>query len=164
MKQSSIHYLDAPPAEAPAGAVKALARFEPRWSSHHGTIAVLVPKQHFFDAAKALKEEAGFGWFTDHSAVDYPERDPRFTVVAILMNMETQDRLVLKTRVAEGEACASLTPLWSAANWAERETYDMFGIPFEGHPNLTRIYMPQSYEGWPMRRDFPLQGHIRFRD
>ena len=64
----------------------------------------------------------------------------------------------------EGASIASLTPLWEAANWAERETYDMFGIDFSGHPDLTRIYMPHDYDGWPMRRDFPLQGHLRFRD
>ncbi len=164
MKQSSIQYLDAPPDAAPRNAALALEPFEPKWSAFHGDVAVLVPKEHFFEAVKALKEKAGFGSFTDHTAVDYPEREPRFTVVVILLNMETQARLIVKTRVADGEKVASLTPLWSAANWAERETYDMFGIPFEGHPDLTRIYMPQSYEGWPMRRDFPLQGHIRFRD
>ena len=107
---------------------------------------------------------AGYGSFVDHTAVDYPDRTPRFTVVAILMNMDTQDRIIVKARVADGEPLASLTPLWSAANWAERETYDMFGIPFEGHPDLTRIYMPENYDGWPLRRDFPLQGHLRFRD
>ena len=85
-------------------------------------------------------------------------------MVVIVQNMDTQDRLIAKTRVAEGDTVQSLAELWPAANWAERETYDMFGIPFEGHPNLTRIYMPPEFEGWPCRRDFPLQGHNRFRD
>ena len=99
------------------------------------------------------------------SAVDYPDRTPeRFTVVCVLMNMATQERLIVKTRVAEGQPVASLTGMWQAANWAERETYDMFGIPFEGHPDMTRIYMPEDYDGYPMRRDFPLQGHLRFQD
>ncbi len=161
--ESSIAYLDEPPEGAPSAAVAALSPFHPRWSEHHGFRAVLVEKEAFFDAVKALKD-AGWSGFVDHTAVDYPARRPRLTVLVILMNRETQDRLVVKTRTADGEPVASLTPLWEAANWAERETYDMFGVAFEGHPDLTRIYLPQSYDGWPMRRDFPLQGHLRFRD
>jgi len=164
VKQSSIQYLDGPPEAAPASAVAALKPFETRWSEHRGDVAVRVPSAHFLDAARALKEEAHFDFFVDHTAVDYPERKPRFTILAILLNMTTQERIILKTRVADGVAAQSLTSLWSAANWAERETYDMFGVPFEGHPDLTRIYMPQSYDGWPLRRDFPLEGHLRFRD
>ena len=160
---SSIQYLDGPPDEAPEAAKAALAAFESKWSVHRGDVAVLLPKDAWHDAVRALKE-AGFGSFVDHSAVDYPGREPRFTVVAILLNMDTQDRLIVKTRVADGEPLASLTPLWTAADWAERETYDMFGVAFDGHPDMTRIYLPQSFEGWPLRRDFPLQGHLRFRD
>ncbi|MFV1958907.1 MAG: NADH-quinone oxidoreductase subunit C [Planctomycetota bacterium] len=161
--ESPIRYEDSPPASMPAAAAKALAPFAPRYSEHHGTRAVLVERERFLEAARAL-EAAGYASFVDHTAVDYPERTPRFTIVVLLMDMETQDRLLLKTRVDDGESVASLTPLWSAANWAERETYDMFGIPFQGHPNLCRIYMPQDYDGWPLRRDFPLAGHLRFRD
>ena len=141
----------------------ALADFDARWSEHHGDLAVLVPAAAWFDAVKSLKE-AGYDWFVDHTAVDYPARTPRFTVVAIVQNLETQERLIVKARVAEGETLKSLVPLWTAADWAERETFDMFGIAFEGHPDMTRIYMPDDYEGHPMRRDFPLQGHLRFRD
>jgi NADH-quinone oxidoreductase subunit C len=162
--QSSITYLAEPPGGMPGAVLAALRPFQAQWSEHHGCHAVLVGHDDFFPAAKALKEEAGFDFFVDHTAVDYPGREPRFTVVAVLLNMQTQLRLILKTRTAEGEPVASLTPLWEAANWAERETYDMFGIEFAGHPDLTRIYMPQNYEGFPLRRDFPLQGHLRFRD
>lgn len=162
-QSSIVHSADAP-AAAPEAVVQALGPFEPQWSEHRGDIAVLVEKARFFDAVKALKEEAGYGFFVDHTAVDYPDREPRLTVLAILMNMDTQHRLIVKTRVHDGEPAPTLTPLWSAANWAERETYDMLGVPFEGHPDLTRIFLPQSFEGWPLRRDFPLQGHLRFRD
>jgi len=162
--ESCIPYVAQAPASLPEAAQRALAPFDVLYSEHHGDLGALVPRERFLDAAKALKEQAGYDWFVDHTAVDYPARTPRFTVVAILQRMATQDRLILKTRVAEGESVPSLVPLWEAANWAERETYDMFGIPFEGHPNLTRVYMPQDYEGWPMRRDFPLAGHLRFRD
>lgn len=170
---SSIVYQDAPPSSVGEAAVEALAGLEVRWSGGEGSLhaqadrypGALVPRADFLTAAAALREKAGFIWFVDHSAVDYPERQPaRFTVVMVLMNMATQERLMLKCHAAEGESVPSVTSLWEAANWAERETYDMFGIPFEGHPELTRIYMPEDYDGWPMRRDFPLQGHLRFQD
>lgn len=163
MKQSSIQYLEQAPADVSAAAQAALAPFGPRWSAHHGSTAVLLPAEAWLPAFQALRS-AGFDLLVDHTAVDYPERTPRFTVVAVIMNLSTQERLIVKARVAEGSSIASLTPLWDSANWAERETYDMFGIDFAGHPELTRIYMPQDYEGWPMRKDFPLQGHLRFRD
>jgi NADH-quinone oxidoreductase subunit C len=162
--QSSIQYTDEPPEALPQAARDALASFDVAYSVHHGDLGVLIrDKAAWLDALTALKD-AGYDWLVDHTAVDYPAREPRLTVVAIVQNMTTQDRLIVKTRVADREPVASLTPLWSAANWAERETYDMLGVPFEGHPDLTRIYMPQDYEGWPCRRDFPLAGHLRFRD
>jgi NADH-quinone oxidoreductase subunit C len=163
VKQSSIQYSATVPAGVSAAAQAALEAFPPQWSSHHGGNGVLVPAESWLDVHKAL-QGAGFEFLVDHTAVDYPERTPRFTVVGVVMNLATQERLIVKARLAEGAAIASLTPLWEAANWAERETYDMFGIDFAGHPDLTRIYMPHDYEGWPGRRDFPLQGHLRFRD
>lgn len=165
--QSAIQYSTEPPEAVPAAAREALASvagLSVQWSEHHGDLGVLVPRERWFEAIEALKVRGGYDWLVDHTAVDYPARTPRLTVVAILQAMDTQARLIVKTRVADGEGVASLVPLWEAANWAERETYDLFGIPFEGHPNLTRIYMPQDYEGWPLRRDFPLAGHLRFRD
>jgi NADH-quinone oxidoreductase subunit C len=163
VKQSSIQYTDEAPATVSAAARAALTPFGPRWSSHHGSQAVLIPSEKWLDAHKALVA-AGLDFLVDHTAVDYPERTPRFTVVTVMMSLATQERLIVKARLAEGAAIASLTPLWESANWSERETYDMFGIDFSGHPDLTRIYMPHDYDGWPMRRDFPLQGHLRFRD
>jgi NADH-quinone oxidoreductase subunit C len=161
--ESSVRYRPEAPSSVPAKAREALASFAPEWSEHHGDVGVRVPKERWFDALQVLKQ-AGYVFLVDHTAVDYPGRVPRFTVVAIVLDLGTQHRLIVKTRVADGEALASLTPLWHSANWAERETYDMFGIPFEGHPDLTRIYMPEDYDGWPLRRDFPMQGHLRFQD
>lgn len=174
---SSISYGSTAPEGVAEATCKALEPFDVQWSgagivedgkTEHSNAAsnpgVLIPREHWFDAIRSLKEQAGFVMLTDHTAVDYTGRDPRFTVVAVLLNLETQDRIIAKARVAEGESVASLASLWAAADWAERETYDMFGIPFEGHPDLTRIYMPQDYDGWPMRKDFPLQGHLRFQD
>ena len=84
--------------------------------------------------------------------------------MGLISNIETQERLMVRTRVAEGGSVPTLTHLWQSADWSERETFDMFGIQFTGHPELTRIYMPQDFDGWPLRRDFPMQGHNRFRD
>jgi NADH-quinone oxidoreductase subunit C len=163
LEKSSIVYADEPPEGVSAAAREALAPFEARWSHGRGDVGVLVPLASWLEAFRAL-QAAGFDFLVDHTAVDYPSRDPRFTVVAIVMSLTTQERLIVKTRVGEGEPVESLTPIWRSADWSERETYDMFGIPFTGHPDLTRIYMPEDYEGWPMRRDFPLHGHLRFRD
>lgn len=163
MKQSSTVYVDEAPTAVSPAARAALAPFGPRWSNHRGTVGVLVPAERWLEVFQAL-HGAGFDFLVDHTAVDYPERTPRFTVVGVVMSLATQERLIVKARVAEGGSIASLVPLWKAADWAERETYDMFGLDFSGHPELTRIYMPHDYEGWPMRKDFPLQGHLRFRD
>ena len=131
---------------------------------YRDTPAALVSKEGWAETVGALAREHGFDFLVDHTAVDYPDRTPRFTVVAVLESLSTHEMLVLKTRVGEGEAVPTLAGVYKSADWAERETYDMFGIPFEGHPDLTRIYMPQDFDGWPMRRDFPLEGHLRFRD
>ena len=173
LKTSSIRYLDEAPEGVASEAVAALDGFDVQWSGgadaphpHQDRYpGVLVNREDWLPTITALRDQGGFIWMVDHTAVDYPARRPaRFTVVCVLMNMATQKRLIVKSRVAEDESIASLTGLWQAANWAERETFDMFGIPFEGHPDLTRIYMPEDYDGFPMRRDFPLQGHIRFQD
>jgi NADH-quinone oxidoreductase subunit C len=170
---SSIPHVERPPAGLRDAVASILASFRARWADYEGLGADLryrddpacvVPREKFAEAARRLRDEAGFDVLMDHTAVDYPDRPERFTVVAVLENLATNERLLLKTRVAEDVPCPSLAGLWEAANWSERETYDMFGIPFEGHPDLTRIYMPQDYEGWPGRRDFPTEGHIRFQD
>ncbi len=126
--------------------------------------SALVPLASFAAAVGALKGECGFDLLVDHTAVDYPDRDPRFTLVAVLENLTTLERLIVRAHVPDGGAAPTLTHLYRSADWAERETYDMFGIPFTGHPDLTRIYMPADYEGWPLRKDFPMEGHLRFQD
>ena len=171
--ESSITYQDTAPEGVAEATIAALEGIDVQWSGGEGSVhplagsypGIRVDRADYLKAAQALHDKADFAFYVDNSAVDYPERQPqRFTVVTVLMNLKTQDRLILKCRAAEGESVPSLTSLWAAADWAERETYDMFGVPFEGHPDLSRIYMPQDYDGWPMRRDFPLQGHLRFQD
>ncbi|HEX6714893.1 MAG TPA: NADH-quinone oxidoreductase subunit C [Thermoleophilaceae bacterium] len=89
---------------------------------------------------------------------DYYPDEPRFGVHYELISMERLDRLHVKLRVRDGESVASVVDLFPAANFQEREVYDMFGVEFDGHPDLRRILMPEDYVGWPQRRDFPMGG------
>ncbi|MDA1194043.1 MAG: NADH-quinone oxidoreductase subunit C [Planctomycetota bacterium] len=165
---SCMRYSDRVPAGISEASQKALAPFKVQWSEHPvhgGWPGCLVSGADWPKVFQALKEQANFELLVDHTAVDYPDRLPeRFTVLGLVSNIHTQERIMVRTRVAEGGSVPTLTHLWRSADWAERETFDMFGIRFEGHPELTRIYMPQDFDGWPLRRDFPLQGHNRFRD
>jgi NADH-quinone oxidoreductase subunit C len=104
--------------------------------------------------------ELQFDFLSSVTGVDrlnLPERSPRFEVVYHLYSLHTKRRLRLKVRVDEGEAVPSLTDLWPTANWHEREVFDMFGVPFHGHPDLRRILMPEDWEGHPLRKDYPVQ-------
>jgi NADH-quinone oxidoreductase subunit C len=107
-----------------------------------------------------LKEQAGFDFLVDVTAVDYLGRDLRFEVVYHLRSMQTGSRLRITVPVAEIEdgptpEVPSVTDLWPAANWAEREVYDMYGIKFTGHPDLRRILMYEEFVGHPLRKDYP---------
>jgi NADH-quinone oxidoreductase subunit C len=99
-----------------------------------------------------------FDVLVDITAVDYPERQPRFDVVYHFLSLPFNRRLRLKARVEDGVAVlGSLTPLWGAANWLEREVWDMFGIRFVGHPDLKRILLYEEFEGHPLRKDYPIR-------
>jgi NADH-quinone oxidoreductase subunit C len=101
----------------------------------------------------------GYGFLASVHGVDYYPEEPRLGVLYELLDMESVDRLTVKARVhTEKPELASAVPLWTAANVHEREVYDMFGVVFEGHPDLRRILMPDDYEGFPQRRDFPMGG------
>jgi NADH-quinone oxidoreductase subunit C len=94
----------------------------------------------------------------DLTCVDYPERAERFEMVYHLFSFTQNRRLRIKARLPEKQpAIDSLTSLWSNANWLEREVYDMFGVHFHGHPDLRRIFMYDSFEGFPLRKDYPLR-------
>ena len=119
---------------------------------------VLKPKDipeicRFLKTDSALK----YNFLSCITAADYLEsRDKRFEVVYILFSISNSFRIIIKTRVDENEEIPTLTSLWSTANWQEREVYDMFGIKFSGHPNLSRILMDDDWIGHPQRKDFPL--------
>ena len=103
--------------------------------------------------------EKGYAFLASVHGVDHYPEEPRLGVIYELLDMERVDRITVKLRVASGApSVESVTDDWPTANHQEREVYDMFGVAFEGHPDLRRILMPEDYEGHPQRRDFPLGG------
>jgi NADH-quinone oxidoreductase subunit C len=100
-----------------------------------------------------LKVEQGFDYLVDITAVDWPDKPERFEVIWILYSFERNERIRIKALVKDGEKPATCTGVHLTADWLEREVYDMFGIEFEGHPNMTRILMPEGWSGFPLRKD-----------
>ena len=126
-----------------------------------GEVTHVVKKENLLDICRFIKSEKDLkmDWLSDVVGVDYHPREPRFEVVYHLYSITNKLRLRLKVRVADGESVPTVTGMWRTANWAEREAYDMFGIKFEGHPDLRRIYMAEDWEGHPLRKDYPLRGY-----
>ena len=108
---------------------------------------------------------AGFERIGAITAVDWWPRDPRFEIVYLLHGIKISKRLQLAVRVSEHVEVASVTPVWRGANWYEREVFDLFGVRFRNHPYLERIMMPVDWEGYPLRKDYPVHGHkYSYRD
>ena len=130
-------------------------------SSFRDQVSIRLHKEHYVEACRLLRDTPGleFDFLTDLTAVDYPARPKRFDVVSHLYSMSQNHMLRVKVGVADGEPCPTLTGVWKAANWEEREAYDMFGVVFEGHPDLRRILLPEDWEGFPLRKDYPLAGY-----
>lgn len=132
---------------------------------HHdfrGDVTAVVAKEQYLAVVEAVFQE-GFQQLVDLTAVDWPEREidgrtVRFDVVLHLLNLASQERLRLKVRLAEGEALPTLTGRFHSADWAEREVFDLFGIPFEGHPDPRRLITWEDFPGHALRKDFPLDG------
>ena len=136
------------------------------WHLSHGQDVVVVPTAQFAEFGKAARE-AGFEVCADVTAVDWMRRRRlRFDVVANLLSHQHRLRLRMITSVGrEDPSVPSLTPIWPGAGFSEREVYDMFGIDFEGHPDLTRILMPDDWEGHPLRKDFGVGSvPVQFKD
>ncbi len=103
---------------------------------------------------QVLRNEEVFDYCVDITAVHYPKREKQFDVVWVLYSFSRNERIRVKTQILEGEAVPSSVAIWPAANWLEREVYDMFGIKFEGHPDLKRILLPEGWKGYPLRKDY----------
>ena len=126
---------------------------------HYRGKACLIVSPRAIRATLARLRERGFGFLASVHGVDYYPEEPRLGVLYELLDMDSVDRLTVKARVpTDAPQLDSAVPLWRAANIQEREVYDMFGVVFEGHPDLRRILMPEDYEGFPQRRDFPVGG------
>lgn len=129
-------------------------------SSHGDDTAVVAPAS-WKAVAQFLRDDPAmrFDMLADLTAVDFPDRTPRLEVVVHLMSIERRHRVRIKTRIGDSElesvSVASLTDLWKTADWLEREVFDMFGVHFEGHPDLRRILMYPEFEGYPLRKDYP---------
>ncbi|MBF0144503.1 MAG: NADH-quinone oxidoreductase subunit C [Magnetococcales bacterium] len=115
--------------------------------------------------ATRLRDDEAFDFkiLIDIAGVHYPDREPEFEVVYQLLSVYRNHRLRLKVGAADGEAVPSVIEVWSSANWGEREVYDLFGIPFANHPDLRRILNEYDFEGYPLRKDFPVTGHYEVR-
>jgi NADH-quinone oxidoreductase subunit C len=115
-----------------------------------------VDRERLGEIALYVRDEEKFEMLTDLTAVDWPKREKRFDVVLNLYSFAKNERLRLKVHAGDGERVPSMTGVWPTANWLEREVYDMFGIVFAGHPNLTRILLPEEWQGYPLRKDYDI--------
>jgi NADH-quinone oxidoreductase subunit C len=115
---------------------------------------MVVERSVVRDVLLELRDAEQFDYLVDLTAVHYPERGSAFEVVYILYSFPKNERIRVKTHLADGEAVPTAVPIWSTANWLERECYDMFGIRFEGHPDLKRILLPEGWQGHPLRKDY----------
>jgi NADH-quinone oxidoreductase subunit C len=128
-------------------------------SEFRGDLSVRVKPEAIVEVARFLRDDPQlqYNFLENICGVDYLGRDPRFEVVYHFISLHSYDRICVKVGLPEANpSVPTLTTLWAGANWQERETYDMFGIIFEGHPSLVRILMPDDWEGHPQRKDVPL--------
>ena len=129
-------------------------------SYYVGDWTVIVPVARLIDVARYLRDapDARFTYCADVTATDWPPRAERFDVVYVLYSMHHRHRLRVKVRAAELQPVPSVTGIWPSANWLEREVFDMFGVNLTGHPDRRRILMPEDWQGFPQRKDYPLEG------
>ncbi len=131
-------------------------------SQFRGQTRFVVPRESLFAVLQACKEQLGFDLLVDITCVDYlyyRDAKDRFGLVYLLANTDDNQRLALRCFVNDPEPrVPSAVPLWTGADWMEREVWDMFGIRFDGHPDLRRILLPEEFTAYPLRKDYPLQG------
>ncbi len=121
-----------------------------------------MPKQNYlvvdsslvYEILLRMRDDQLFDYCVDITAVHYPKREAQFDIVYILYSFHNNERLRIKTQIKDGEHLRSAFGLWPTANWLEREVFDMFGIEFDGHPELKRILMPEDWKGHPLRKDY----------
>ena len=131
----------------------------------HNQIYLNIESDDLLEVILFLKNniETKFKQLIDITAVDYPEKEKRFKLVYLFLSHEINSRIIVDFFVNENEIVSSLTSIFPSANWMEREVFDMYGIKFKDHPDLRRILTDYNFEGYPLRKDFPLTGHNEVR-
>ncbi len=126
------------------------------FASYRGQEFLVARPEAVVGILQFLRDEAGFDYLVDITAVDYPNRAERFDLVYIVYSFSRNQRIRIKTRIAEGYQPGTATGVYPGANWLEREVFDMFGIEFAGHPDMRRILLPEDWEGHPLRKDYSI--------
>ncbi len=140
-------------------AVKALSALATDAKFDRDELTITVARENIVAACEALKQ-AGYNFLEDVTAVDWYPSEPRFQITYSILSMSLKQRVRLVVRLdGEDAALDSITPVWPAANFYEREVFDLFGVHFGGHPNLRRIMMPEDWNGHPLRKDYPVEGY-----
>jgi len=131
----------------------------------HEQLYITIDNEDLIDVTLHIKnnENTKFRQLIDITVVDYPENTQRFKVVYLFLSHEFNQRIILSYLISENEVIPSLTAIYPAANWMEREVFDMYGVKFKDHPDLRRILTDYDFEGHPLRKDFPLTGHTEVR-
>ena len=131
----------------------------------HDQLYLNIDCENLIDVLVFLKNNAStkFRQLVDITAVDYPEENQRFKLAYLLLSHEYNKRIILNYSINENEVIPSITEIFPSANWMEREVFDMYGIKFKDHPDLRRILTDYNFEGFPLRKDFPLTGHNEVR-
>ena len=131
----------------------------------HDELTLIIERDHIEPVVRLLRDDSiwRFETLIEICGVDYPERTERFEVVYHFLSMQLNQRIRVKLSTDEDLPVASIVDVFPAANWYEREAFDMYGIQFSGHPDLRRILTDYGFEGYPLRKDFPLTGHVEVR-
>ena len=132
---------------------------------NHGQLFIETSVKTLYSTILYLKTnyKCRFKQLIDITAVDYPQRDKRFKIVYLLLSHQNNLRVIINTNIDDKETIPSITKIFPSANWMEREVFDMYGISFKDHPDLRRILTDYGFDGYPLRKDFPLTGHIEVR-
>ena len=165
--QANNHPVEIKESTAPSLLVAAFRREHPEWVSEViealGESTIIVPRAHIVAACALLKASPGleFNFLADLCGFDRgPEEEPRFEVNYHLFSTTKHHRVRLKVLLHEDDVhVPTVTAVWRTANWHERETYDLFGVVFDDHPDLRRILLPDDWQGYALRKDFPLRGY-----
>jgi len=145
------------PAIAAMASLSQEAFTDARWDRDELTLT--IAREHIVAAAHAV-QQAGYNFLEDVTAVDWFPASPRFQISYHIVSHTLKERIRLRVMVDEGSpSLDTITPVWPSANYYEREIFDLFGVRFDGHPNLRRIMMPEEWEGHPLRKDYPVEGY-----